>query len=248
MYYYLNDQCENSICSPGQEAVSWEECFSDTPQFALWNLNPTAEKSYSKDNETASCQSSQSGMMSQPSTANLGAEKSMSSAEDSLAKTLALETAMEPGSKENEADCGKKWQGSLAKYDLDTALWKTHQCLLFEDSTESLVIFPQWGIMLNGELWELAMSEGITNDYECGLLQTYPTPCAKVTSPRGKAAQARKGNPMDTLPNVVGGVPHPHLSEWLMGWPIGWTDLKPLEMDKFHLWLQQHGESLEENK
>lgn len=27
---------------------------------------------------------------------------------------------------------------------------------------------------------------------------------------------------------------------WLMGWPIGWTDLKPLEMDKFHLWQQQH--------
>jgi hypothetical protein len=27
----------------------------------------------------------------------------------------------------------------------------------------------------------------------------------------------------------------------LMGWPIGWTDLKPLEMDKFHEWLQSHG-------
>ena len=232
----------------GQGEESSAGRFSDIPQSVLSNLNLTAEKSYSKDNETASCQSSQSGMMSAPSTANLGGEKSMSSQVGSLAKTSVLETAMEPGSKENEADCGKKWQGSLAKYDLDTALWKTHQCLLFEDSTESLVIFPQWGIMLNGELWELAMSEGITNDYECGLSQTYPTPCAKVTSPRGKAAQARKGNPMDTLPNVVGGVPHPHLSEWLMGWPIGWTDLKPLEMDKFHLWLQQHGESLEENK
>ena len=36
--------------------------------------------------------------------------------------------------------------------------------------------------------------------------------------------------------------------EWLMGWPLGWTDLKPLEMDKFQSWLQQHGEFLEENK
>jgi len=237
-YTYLLEQGEESSA----------ECFSDIPQSVLSNLNLTAEKSYFKDNETASCQSSQFGMMSAPSTANLGKEKLMSSAEDSRVKTLALETVMEPGSQESEADCGKKWQGSLAKYDLDTALWKTHQCLLFEDSTESLVIFPQWGIMLNGELWELAMSEGITNDYECGLSQTYPTPCAKVTSPRGKAAQARKGNPMDTLPNVVGGVPHPHLSEWLMGWPIGWTDLKQSATAKFQLWRQQHGESLEENK
>jgi len=29
--------------------------------------------------------------------------------------------------------------------------------------------------------------------------------------------------------------------EWLMGWPIGWTDSKPLEMDRFLEWLQQHG-------
>jgi hypothetical protein len=29
---------------------------------------------------------------------------------------------------------------------------------------------------------------------------------------------------------------------------MGQTDLLPLEMDKFQLWLQQHGEFLEENK
>lgn len=28
--------------------------------------------------------------------------------------------------------------------------------------------------------------------------------------------------------------------EWLMGWPIGWTDLQRLETAKYHLWLQQH--------
>jgi hypothetical protein len=30
--------------------------------------------------------------------------------------------------------------------------------------------------------------------------------------------------------------------EWLMGWPLGWTDLKPLATDKFRLWQQQHGD------
>ena len=34
---------------------------------------------------------------------------------------------------------------------------------------------------------------------------------------------------------------NPNLYEWLMGWPQEWTDLKPLEMDKYHKWLQLHG-------
>ncbi len=37
---------------------------------------------------------------------------------------------------------------------------------------------------------------------------------------------------------------NPTWVEWLMGWPLGWTDLKPLEMDKSHSALQQHGDCL----
>jgi hypothetical protein len=33
----------------------------------------------------------------------------------------------------------------------------------------------------------------------------------------------------------------PAFVEWMMGWPIGWTDLRPLEMDRFRQWWQQHG-------
>ena len=33
---------------------------------------------------------------------------------------------------------------------------------------------------------------------------------------------------------------NPMWAEWLMGWPIGWTCLKPLEMAKFQEWQQQH--------
>jgi DNA (cytosine-5)-methyltransferase 1 len=45
------------------------------------------------------------------------------------------------------------------------------------------------------------------------------------------------------LPIKIGGKLNPTWVEWLMGWPIGWTDLKPSEMDKSHSALQQHGES-----
>ena len=40
-----------------------------------------------------------------------------------------------------------------------------------------------------------------------------------------------------------GGQLNPTWVEWLMGWPLGWTDLKPLVMDKSHCVQPQHGES-----
>jgi hypothetical protein len=43
-----------------------------------------------------------------------------------------------------------------------------------------------------------------------------------------------------------GGQLNPEWVEWLMGWPIGWTGLKPLAMDKFHLWQQQHSKSYQD--
>ncbi len=39
----------------------------------------------------------------------------------------------------------------------------------------------------------------------------------------------------------VFGKPSPMNHEWLMGMPIGWTDLRPLETDKYRSWRQQHG-------
>lgn len=38
----------------------------------------------------------------------------------------------------------------------------------------------------------------------------------------------------------VFGKPSPTNHEWLMGWPIGFTDLKPLATGKYQSWLQQH--------
>jgi DNA (cytosine-5)-methyltransferase 1 len=40
-----------------------------------------------------------------------------------------------------------------------------------------------------------------------------------------------------------GGKLNPMWVEWLMGWPLGWTDLKPSEMDKSHCVQQPLGES-----
>jgi hypothetical protein len=34
----------------------------------------------------------------------------------------------------------------------------------------------------------------------------------------------------------LGGPLNPTWVEWLMGWPIEWTDLEPLEMDRYQQW------------
>ena len=53
-------------------------------------------------------------------------------------------------------------------------------------------------------------------------------------------ARRDAGLPVD-LNDQVGGQLNPTWVEWLMGWPIGWTDLRPLAMDKFRQWLRQFG-------
>jgi DNA (cytosine-5)-methyltransferase 1 len=52
----------------------------------------------------------------------------------------------------------------------------------------------------------------------------------------------------DSIPGMMlrdgaapGGQLNPTWVEWLMGWPLGWTDLKPLETDKFPQWRHSHG-------
>ena len=214
------------------------ESFSDIEQSVLSKLNLIAEKSYSKGSETASCQSSQSGMMFAPSTANLGAEKSISFAGDSLAKTS---QAQGGGlvSQENEADSGQKWPESLAKYDPNTSSWRTHQCLLFEESTESLEIFSRWGMMRDGELYPLQIAMPHMKENEFGSKDFYTPTARDWKGMSGKGFRERHGEKKN-LADFLGGVPNPEFSEWLMGWPIGWTDLKPLEMDKFQSWLQRH--------
>lgn len=63
--------------------------------------------------------------------------------------------------------------------------------------------------------------------------KTYPSPDVGMAKGRGvKSAAAR---------SRLGGQLNPEWVEWLMGWPIGWTAFKPLAMDRFQQWLEQHG-------
>ena len=41
----------------------------------------------------------------------------------------------------------------------------------------------------------------------------------------------------ECLPQIVGGTLNPRWVELLMGWPLNWTDLKPMSIDAFNEWL-----------
>jgi hypothetical protein len=138
---------------------------------------------------------------------------------------------------------GQKWSGSFAKYDRILCLWKTHQCSLLGDWEPFSETWPRWGFMLNGECWERTMLVALTKDTASGLL---PTPMA--TDWKGGTASIRKDTGKQRLDQFrdwcksLHGLtyPIPGHSEAVMMWPVGWSDLKPLAMDKFRQWRQRH--------
>jgi hypothetical protein len=70
----------------------------------------------------------------------------------------------------------------------------------------------------------------------------FQTPVARMWKDNGQSPSELNRN-SETLATQAGGSLNPTWVEWLMGWTLGWTDLKPLVMDKCHCVQQQPGES-----
>ena len=70
-------------------------------------------------------------------------------------------------------------------------------------------------------------------------VQMWPTPTCQDAKNNGAPSQMERNT--KPLNAEVGGPLNPTWVEWLMGWPLGWTDLKPLATDKFRQWLESHG-------
>lgn len=66
----------------------------------------------------------------------------------------------------------------------------------------------------------------------------FPAPTVQDAKNNGAPSQMERNT--KPLNAEIGGALNPNWVEWLMGWPIEWTDLKPLETDKFQQWRQQH--------
>jgi len=327
-----------------------EDTSLDGELFAPLNGNNTQQAYCAPDKMTKFSRLFRFGMTYKPLTETRGEELLTLYLEDFHAKTSAQQVKAQE-SKEINPQCGNTWQGSLARLDPSTSLWRTAQCSLLEDLELSLQTFPRWGSMQNGALYQLPMlvqtisvkefgsepnnetffhtpnttgldggsngrkalkkrlqlptpdasARGPTKDYDPTAksqsgrtLQSYvkkwPTPQAR--DHKGSSGRSNTGQELDLptkvklwptpatrdykgansfktttekisqgkrshmgqLPNAImmgeqtaiGGTLNPTWVEWLMGWPLGWTDLKPLEMDKSLYVQQQHGSYLNE--
>lgn len=239
-----------------------------------------------------------SGLTLEPSTANLGVEKWISSQEDSLVSHSAKQGNKKE--KKTKDTSGQISQESLAKYNLQSSSWKMYQMSLITLEPICLEIWPKWGIIRHGELFEHQTPMHLINardssqsrsiptpttmdchftsskrsvmveSLERGLwrgvglkdfAQMFPTPTAKAnqTAPSmlkkggsfnnlfptptardwksGDVSQttfkknSRPLNEVIKLNESKPGQLNPSWVEWLMGWPIGWTDCGPVETE-----------------
>jgi hypothetical protein len=242
------------------------ENYSDGEQSVPLSGNSTQLAYCLPDKMTDYLKVSRFGMMFKPLTEQLGQDLLMSYQAAFRAKIfLPQEKVQELTVKDQE--CGVKWQGSFAKFDPSSSLWKTHQCSLIGDWEQFLEIWPTWGSMRNGECWERQTLGLNTTEREFGLLpdndKFFHTPTTGSSGgSNSRKAMQKRGVVWPTPTTGTGGgnaggsgvrrtakengtyVPssiNPNLQEWLMGWPQDWTEIKPLETDKYRRWRQLHG-------
>ena len=231
---------------PGAESSA--ECYSDMPQFALWKLNPTAERSYSKGSETESCLDFQSGTTLKLSTGSLGADALTSCAVDSPAKIFPP-PERGPESKASGAGYGQNLHESFVRWDRVTHSWKTRQCSLLAGLDVFSETWPKWGMMLDGECYLVPTPDTETFENGSGFL---PTICASEIrdisraevlaklDKGGRVARRLCSRQIPECLDIVG--LNPCFAEWMQGWPDSWTELKPLETGKILTWLRSHSE------
>ena len=217
---------------------------SDGAPFAPLSGKPTPQAYCAPDRTTAHSRLSRFGMTCAPLTEDRGAELLTWYLAAFHAKTSAQQAEAQE-LRVKDRDCGVSLPGLLAKYDHDTRSWKTAQCLLSGDSEKYSVTWPKSGMMRSGVCWERTMLARYTKGKESGYWPTPTMSMYKGSSPATLTRKDGKDRTNDRLDHRVmaenGGQLNPTWVEWLMGWPLEWTDLKPSATDKFPQWLRLHG-------
>lgn len=114
-------------------------------------------------------------------------------------------------------------------------------------------IFPtpcKWDALKNAHKLNQEMLSKVVFQEE--MKKRWDTPCKGDAHPRamnrtgpyhGKGQKHLQAQAYECLTeaDMIGGQLNPEWVEWLMGWPIGWTELCALETDKFQEWQKAHG-------
>lgn len=138
-----------------------------------------------------------------------------------------------PGYTESVLRCGSKCYAPFAWYDPESCSWRTWQRSVFGGWEPFLATWPKAGMTRNGIAYRLVPS----------VRHTSVTACSSWPTPRG--CDGTKGSGSTPKRQHMYGIGYrvarllglaqqtttlfdPALSEWLMGFPMGWTDATPL--------------------
>lgn len=236
-WIYLADMVESHL--PCQNGLSQSHTVKSTD---------TLKESYFQECQKTNCQLLQYGTTFKPSQENNLEEKSISCTVVSHAKTSVLRE-MVAAWKASEVDFSLNCVEWSRKYHPFSSFWKTCQPLELEVFLKSQTHLQIWGMIVDGLLYlplklvpTTLEKDGFYSDSrgtrKRGKKQVkrkiFPTPMTKdYRSPRNTTL--KDGSPQvnanrersPTLTDIAGGVINPKWIEWMMGVPIGWTELKP---------------------
>ena len=262
----MNDQCTKLVYLPARWGETWQPfTCSDGDRSCTSNGTGIPNDSSSSGSRTGSCQTPPFG-----ETSKLSEEESsrlIGSWLKSIQPSLLPVSRASRGPQEEKvaartmtATSGRKPFALLEKSGPRGFSWKTLQgCFKFPgDGTgpptfsKSRETWPSWGMWDAGAAYLRPTSVSITNGDGCGLL---PTPLARdgksfYVVTKETALRIMRKRPLHQLHWMQFGVVYhglkkgwanPRFSELMMGWPIGWSDLRPLAKDRFRQWLKQPG-------
>lgn len=192
---------------------------------------------------------------------------------DSLAKTLVLLESKQELLKEPDQGFTEKSCELLASLDLDSSSWKMSLQLSRKDLTKYSKTWPKWGMTQDGcayvhpmsgrtifeidgfpylatpttkgnQLFPSMMKHKGCRNLVAAMLPT-PTPTAHNSKEGGYPAEGNRNSL--TLGWVVGGLINPRYQEWMMGFPIDFSDSDVSVTRKFHSKLPSPTDSLVAN-
>lgn len=224
------------------EAYWADSCWDGEPCAPL-SVMPTQHRFWRNDRMMDHSRLSLFGLTCAVLTADHGAALLTWFREVFLART-SPSAATVPASKVPDPVCGNTWAESSTRYDRDLPGWRTHPCSSVVALPWSSVTLPKWGMTRSGIVYQrLNVAHRIVGTGS----GSWPTPVAsmaKGSSPGSLIRKSGRDRSRDRLDHAVmalhGGPLNPEWVEWLMGWPIGWTDLRPLGMGRFQRWLKMH--------
>ena len=139
------------------------------------------------------------------------------------ARTLATPESVQ-GSKANAAGYGQNMPESLATFDPVSSSWKASQLCLDGELSEFSETWPRSGMMRNGIAYQLPTLALPITEIASGLL---PTPSGVNGGKNHTVGRLDEwgGSSNPFRGTAIGKIRCAGFEEWMMGFPIGWTEL-----------------------